>query len=282
MENKTRHDSFGILLVAIFMLTGCVTADYATSPAGPAGPPIQVSDFRLIGLEMTPDPIREGQKVRFVVTVENRGYYSGRTRLVIRDNDQIVAEASDVRVRPGSNVIEFPWTGYRFNRNDHCFVVALDVEGNWRTFDQAKSFCAYRTERGWSLSQGPPAPVRPPVVSPPPPPVGPLFVEELYMSPDPVQQKQDIQFSVRLRNDGRHIRGDIRIQDKDEIVVRLENAAIPKGVSRFQFPYTGYEFHRSDHCFTVIVDVDRTPYRVDSARKFCARKNPKGPGYTLR
>jgi hypothetical protein len=108
--------------------------------------------------------------------------------------------------------------------------------------------------------------------------IGPLFVEDLGMNPDPTTTGQIVRFKVRLRNDGRPIRGTIRIQDKDQIVVQAENLSIPRGTSNFQFPYTQYSFRRFDHCFTVLVDFERTPYPVDAAREFCA----KPVGWTLK
>jgi hypothetical protein len=108
--------------------------------------------------------------------------------------------------------------------------------------------------------------------------IGPLYVEDLDMIPDPAIRAETIRFRVRLRNDGRPIRGNIRIQDKDEVVAQVENVSIPRGYSDFQFSHTRYSFQRFDHCFTVLVESERTLYPVDAARKFCA----KPTGWTLR
>ena len=120
---------------------------------------------------------------------------------------------------------------------------------------------------------------------PPPPPagrihIGPLFVEDLDLLPDPVIPGQEVLFKARLRNEGGPLRTNIRIQDRDQVVAQLNDALLPRGVSDLLFPSTRYQFQRSDHCFIVIVDVERTPYRVDAAREFCAR--PRGRGWTLR
>jgi hypothetical protein len=101
--------------------------------------------------------------------------------------------------------------------------------------------------------------------------VGPLFVEDLDMIPDPATPGKDIRFKARLRNDGNPMRVDVRIQDRDQIVTQLNDAFLPHGTSELLFPNTRYQFQRFDHCFTVIVDVERTPYKVDAAREFCAR-----------
>ena len=91
------------------------------------------------------------------------------------------------------------------------------------------------------------------------------------MHPDPVSPGKEVRFRAKLRNDGMPIRADIRIQDRDQVVVQLNDVFLPRGYSEFQFPYTRYQFQRFDHCFTVIVDVERTPHQVDAAREFCAK-----------
>lgn len=120
---------------------------------------------------------------------------------------------------------------------------------------------------------------------PPPPPgrtqrIGPLFVEDLDLLPDPVMPGQEVLFKARIRNDGGLLRPKILIQDRDQVVTQLDDVLLPRGVSDLLFPSTRYQFQRSDHCFIVIVDVERTHYRVDAAREFCAR--PRGRGWTLR
>ena len=103
------------------------------------------------------------------------------------------------------------------------------------------------------------------------PRMGPLFVEDLDMYPDPVNSGQEVRFKARLRNDGNPVRANLRIQDRDQVVAQLNDVLLPHGAFNFSFPFMRYQFQRFDHCFTVIVDVERTPYRVDAAREFCAR-----------
>jgi hypothetical protein len=98
------------------------------------------------------------------------------------------------------------------------------------------------------------------------------------MYPDPATPGQEVRFRVRLRNDGKATRATIRIQDKDQVVVQVENVIFPRGLSEVQFPHTWYSFQRSDQCFTVSVDFETTPHSVDAAREFCA----KPVGWTLR
>ena len=220
-------------------------------------------NLRIVQMEFSPDPVRPGERVGFRITIVNESRHSGRITLVVKDRDQVVSEARDVNINPGENRIDFPATNYRFSPGDHCFTVDVDIERNRRPIDLAKEFCARRTAIGWTLGDKG---------------IGSLYVEDLDTNPDPMIPGQEVRFRVRLRNDGRPIRGNIRIQDKDQVVVQLENVLIPHGQSDFQFPYARYSFQRSDHCFTVLADIERTPYPVDAAREFCA----KPMGWTLR
>ena len=220
-------------------------------------------DLRVAQLEFSPDPIRQGQWVSFRVTLVNESRRSGRISLVVKDRDEVVSELRDVDIRPGENRIEFPESYYRFSRSDTCFTVEADIEHSRRPIDVAKEFCARRSLGGWTMSDKG---------------IGYLYVEDLDMYPDPATPGQDVRFRIRLRNDGRPVRGTIRIQDKDQVLAQVENVPIPRGPSEFQFPYTRYTFQRFDHCFAVVVDFERTPYPIDAAREFCA----KPMGWTLR
>ncbi len=253
---KTKNMIFtmllGLLLFPGFAFTQPRLEDFLER----LSPRIRAENLKVLQLEMSPDPVRAGQGVTFTATISNQSRNSGRVSLFIKDRDEIVAETFDVMLQPGRNRVVFPQTNYRFQRSDYCFVVEVDIERNRRPIDVAKEFCARRTQQGWTLSE-----VR----------VGPLYAENLEMYPDPVKPGQEVQFSLRIRNEGSPVRAVIRIQDKDEMVAQLEDIFLPRGISEFEFPRTRYRFERFDHCFTVIVDVDRTPYQVDSVREFCAR-----------
>jgi hypothetical protein len=225
---------------------------------------IQPEDLRIAQLEFSPDPVREGQRISFHITVVNDSRNSGIITLAVKDRDEVVTAVRDVRINPGENRIDFPETNYRLSRSDTCFTLEVAIDHTRRLTELTKEFCARRAGSGWTLAdQG----------------VSRLYVEDLTMNPDPVTPGQDIRFKVRLRNDGRPIRGDIRIQDKDQVVAQVEDVSIPRGYSDFQFPYTRrYTFQTLDHCFTVVVDIERTPYPVDAAKEFCA----KPMGWTLR
>ena len=226
-------------------------------------PRLHSGDLRLLQLEMNPDPVREGQWVSFQTVVTNLSRHSGRVDIFIKDRDEVIAAVDNVLLRPGDNRVFFPRTNYQFSRSEYCFTVEVDIERSKRPVDAVKEFCARRTHQGWSMTA---------------PRVGPLFIEDLDMIPDPTTPGKDIRFRARLRNDGNPIRVDIRIQDRDQIVTQLNDAFLPHGTSELLFPYTRYQFQRFDHCFTVVVDVDKTPYKVDALREFCV----KPYGWSLR
>ena len=217
---------------------------------------LQPSDLKILHLEMNPDPVGEGEGVNFQTVVSNHCHHPGKASLFIKDKDEVVAAVYDVTLRPGDNRIVFPQTSYRFHRQESCFTAEVDTERSRRPVDLATEFCAWRTYQGRSLRA---------------PRVGPLFIEDLDMSPDPVRPGQEVRFRARLRNDGRPLRVDLRIRDRDQVVTRLEDILLQPGYSEFLFPYTRYSFQGFDHCFIVVVDVERTPYRVDAAREFCAK-----------
>jgi hypothetical protein len=230
---------------------------------------IRPENLKVLQLEISPDPVREGQRVGFRATISNDSRHSTNVTLVVKDRDEVIIEVRDVSLRPGNNQVDFPASAYRFSRSDPCFTLDVDIERTRSPIDVAQQFCAKRTSAGWTLSDREIVSDRG---------IGRLYVEDLDMIPDPAAPGQDIRFKIRLRNDGRTVRTDVRIQDRDQVVVRVENMSIPRGYSEFQFPSSRYNFQRFDTCFTVLVDIERTPHPVDAARQFCA----KPMGWTLR
>ena len=253
-----RIEIFWIVCACLMLVPGLVQSQ----PAKPA-PGGRPEGLLITQLDMFPDPVREGQRVRFGLTLSNRTTLSGRASVFIRDRDEIVAEAHGVVLRPGNNRVEFPETGYRFSRREHCFSIEVNVAGTRRPVDFAREFCAQRAYGGWTLSQ----------VS-----IGPFLVEDLDMVPDPARPRQEVRFNLRLRNGGIPVRADIRIEDKDEVVARIDNARVEPGTSEYQFPPTGYFLRRFDHCFKVVIEVDGRPYSGESSRELCARPL----GWTMR
>jgi len=114
---------------------------------------IRPEDLRIVQMEFSPDPVRQGQQVSFRITIANDSRHSGRITLVVKDRDEVISEARDVNISSGENSIDFPETNYRFSREDHCFTVEADIERNRRPISLAKEFCAQRTSIGWTLGE---------------------------------------------------------------------------------------------------------------------------------
>jgi len=139
----------GFIILCVLVIQGCVVRE--TYPP-PSGQTFHHGQLRVNELAMSPDPAREGQKIRFSMLMVNNSSYSRRVSIAIRDGDELVTEVSDISIRSGANQIRFPYTGYRFSRQDHCFVVLVNIEGNYKPVDLARRFCTQRTNRGWTLS----------------------------------------------------------------------------------------------------------------------------------
>jgi hypothetical protein len=119
----------------------------------------------------------------------------------------------------------------------------------------------------------------PPPPAPPPPRLfpGDLRVTDLDMRPDPIVSGERPRFSVSLFNRS-PVSGYVRVLvlDRDELVAEAVGVLVRPGANRVEFPRGSYRFHRSDHCFTVEVDIEGTRHPVDLARRFCARRTPAG------
>lgn len=172
--------------------------------------------------------------------------------LAVVDNDSVVTQLNDVHLRPGNNRIDFPATNIQFDgREQRCFTIRTAIDRRWVPITMATAFCpeSSRSDRHRRVK---------------------LSVERLRMTPDPAVPGQEVSFEVRLKNHGRQIRGNIRIQDSDQVVVQTGTIRIPRGVSNFKLPGSQYTFQRMDTCFTVMVDVDRTPRQIDATEEYCA------------
>jgi hypothetical protein len=140
-----------LALLAAAALESCVVADRDRDVAYCGG----AHRLQVIDLDMSPDPIGEGQRInRWFVRV--RADASGECRTLIRIRD---AEGEEVgrelmyRLRPGMNeIVVEPNERYRFSRSEHCFQVVAHIAGTARPVDAARRFCAQETaRRRWTL-----------------------------------------------------------------------------------------------------------------------------------
>jgi hypothetical protein len=207
-------------------------------------------------LEFLPDPVPEGRRFGFRATISNASQYSVTLPLGIADRNKIISATKDATLRPGNNQIDFPEISYQLSGTDYCFTLETIVDRSRVRINMAREFCANSTRAGWTLSDR----------------MGDrdtaqLHVEDLQMSPDPVSPGQEFRFTVRLSNDGKPMRGHIMIQDRDQVVARIDNASILRGSAEYQFPRSRYAFQRSDTCLQVSVDLDGTLSPVRAWRK---------------
>jgi hypothetical protein len=257
-------------LTVMMVLVGCLFIFPALAHAqvdkflqgflGKSEESVRPEQLTVTRLEFSPDQVPEGQRLGFRATIANTSQYSATLHLGIVHKDKIISGLKDVILKPGDNQIDFPEISYQFSGTDHCFTMDAIVDRSRTRINMAREFCANSTRAGWTLSdrRSDRDTAR-------------LQVEDIEMYPDPASPGQDITFKVRLRNDGRPIRANIRIQDRDQIVAQVENAAIPHGLTEYQFPRSQYAFQRFDTCFTVSLESERAPYPVDaSSKKFCA------------
>ena len=138
----------GFIVLCVLITQGCVVRE--TTP--PPSEAFHHRHLRVTDLTMYPDPVVQGQMLLFSMVIVNDSSYKRRVSIAIRDGDESVSEISDISIRPGTNRIKFPYSGYRFSRQDHCFVVLVDIERSSRPVDLARRYCARRTPLGWTLS----------------------------------------------------------------------------------------------------------------------------------
>jgi hypothetical protein len=148
MRNAVRFMLMG--LVAI-LLESCVVAD--GDQWGYCG---RDTRLQVVDLDMSPDPISDGQRVReWRVRVRADERTQCQTTLQIREtpSNELVGRDRVYRLRGGTNEIEVEsGEGYRFSRNEHCFVVLANIEGAGRPIDAARRFCAVQIGgRRWTL-----------------------------------------------------------------------------------------------------------------------------------
>jgi len=105
-------------------------------------------------LDMSPDPVIEGQRLRaWKVRVNFDGRRECDTDIFIREGNSIVGTARNFRLRPGVNEIEIPAAdSFRFRGRELCFNVQVDLEGSRQQIDADRRFCA-TPKTMWSMRE---------------------------------------------------------------------------------------------------------------------------------
>ncbi|HET7006865.1 MAG TPA: hypothetical protein VFK65_15280 [Candidatus Binatia bacterium] len=105
-------------------------------------------------LDMSPDPLVEGQRVRaWKVRVDFSGRRDCETDILVREGNNIVGHARNYKLRPGVNEVEIPAVeSFRYTGREHCFNVQVDLDGSRQQVDAARRFCA-RQRTMWSMRE---------------------------------------------------------------------------------------------------------------------------------
>jgi len=105
-------------------------------------------------LDMSPDPVFEGQRVRtWKVRVRFDGRRECATDVVVREGNTIAGNIRDFKLRPGVNEIEIPAAeGFRLRGREHCFNVQVDLDGSRQQIDADRRFCASQRS-AWSMRE---------------------------------------------------------------------------------------------------------------------------------
>lgn len=105
-------------------------------------------------LDMSPDPIIEGQRVRaWKVRVNFAGRRDCETDIFVREGNNIVGHARDYKLRPGVNEMEIPAAqNFRFRGRELCLNVQVDLEGSRQQIDADRRFCA-RQRNVWTMRE---------------------------------------------------------------------------------------------------------------------------------
>lgn len=137
--------------IAATLLQSCVVADGDRWASCDRNTRIQVVD-----LDMSPDPIGEGQRVRewrVGIRADDRTRCDAVLQIRERAGTEVAARERVSRLKAGMNRIEIePSESFRFSRSEHCLVVVANLEGNYRPVDSARRFCARQiSNRRWTL-----------------------------------------------------------------------------------------------------------------------------------
>lgn len=139
-------------LLSTFMMNLTPTATAADRSRGDScrrGERLNIED-----LDMSPDPVIEGQRVRtWKVRINFAGQRDCDTEIVLREGKNIVGHARDYKMRPGVNDIEIPATdNFRFRGRELCLNVQVDLDGSRQQIDADRRFCA-RQRTVWTMRE---------------------------------------------------------------------------------------------------------------------------------
>ena len=114
------------------------------------------SNLRVVDLNISPDPVAEGQQVRswqVDLRADTDGECATTVQIQERPGNITVGTKRIYYLRPGSNTITVQPDGrYRFSQARHCFTVIADIEETARAIDASGNFCAQKQSNGWTIT----------------------------------------------------------------------------------------------------------------------------------
>lgn len=121
---------------------------------GGRGCPRAADRISIQDLDMSPDPVIEGQRIRvWRVRINFNTRRDCETDVLVREGNNIVGHLRDYKMQPGVNEIEIPAVeNFRYTGREHCFNVQVDLDGSRQQIDAARRFCA-RQRPSWTMRE---------------------------------------------------------------------------------------------------------------------------------
>lgn len=110
--------------------------------------------LRIQDLDMSPDPVVEGQRVReWKVRIRFQGRRDCETDIIVREGEKNIGHLRNYKLRPGINEITIPASdAFRVRGREHCFNVQVDLDGSRQRIDADRRFCAAQKTM-WSMRE---------------------------------------------------------------------------------------------------------------------------------
>ena len=143
------NDPRGILIAVLIGAAALMAApfDALAQPRRPGPPPPCAPPHKMTveGLDMTPDPVHQTQPLTsWIVTLKSDQNGECNSRIAVRDRNEVAGLGLTGPIRPGTHQYTIPVRpGYRFQGQDHCFLVLVDLAGTPpQQVDARGTFCA--------------------------------------------------------------------------------------------------------------------------------------------
>jgi len=110
--------------------------------------------IRIQDMDMSPDPVVEGQRVRdWKLRIRLEGRRECETDIIVREGNANVGRLRNYNLRPGVNEVTVRAAdGFRLRGREQCFNVQVNLDNTPHRVDAERRFCA--TQRTmWSMRE---------------------------------------------------------------------------------------------------------------------------------